>query len=422
MSSLTLLLREIVHRPLNFLLSLCGVTIAAAACVAGPMLVDGYRRESQAQITELQEQTDAELAQLEDQTRKAMLKMGFNLWITQRDTDMVDFWSRNFAERDMPQEYVDRLAESEHLSLVTHLVATLQQRIEFEGRQILLVGYLPETPKQHEKGKKPMGFNIEPGTVYLGHELGLDKTEGQTIELQGRSFKVAKILPPDSSIQDATLAVHLSDAQEILQRPGRVNLILALGCHCEGERLPKIRAQLAEVLPDTKITERDSIAVARAEQRDLVAAERKRRIDSLAEHRQQQQSRMEKLAGTFTPLLVLLGAVWVGVMALANVRQRRNEIGLLRALGKGSARIAALVLGKAALVGVCGAALGLALGAWLGRTLLVTGLEVAAEHLQLPRGVMLGTAVGAPLVCVLASYLPMLTAVLQDPAAVLRES
>lgn len=410
-----------MHRPLNFTLSLCGVVAAAAACVAGPMLVDGYRRETQAKIAELQEQTDAELAKLEDETRKTMLKMGFNLWITQRDTDMVDFWSQSFAKQDMPEEYVNRLAESESLSLVTHLVATLQQRIDFSGRSVLLVGYLPETPKLHEKGKKPMGFNIERGTVYVGHELGAGKNEGETIEVLGKPLKIAKILPPDSSIQDATLAVHLADAQELLNRPGRVNLILALGCHCEGERLPKIRAQLAEVLPDTRITERDSIAVARAEQRDLVAAEREQRIASLADHRQQQQASMEGLAGVMTPLLVLAGALWVGLMTLANVRQRRAEIGLLRALGKGSGRIAALFLGKAALVGACGAALGLAAGVWLGQALLGRALHVAVEHRHVPASVLFGVALGAPLVCLLAAYLPMLTAVLQDPASVLRD-
>ena len=66
MNSFSLLVREILHRPLNFTLSLCGVVAAAAACVAGPMLVDGYRRETQAKIAELQEQTDAELAKLLD--------------------------------------------------------------------------------------------------------------------------------------------------------------------------------------------------------------------------------------------------------------------------------------------------------------------------------------------------------------------
>lgn len=421
MNSFTLLIREIAHRPLNFLLSVLGVVVAVGACVAGPMLVDGYRRQTQDQIATLEQETDAELAKLEDQTRKAMLKMGFNLWITQRDTDMVDFWSQNFAKHDMPQEYVNRLADSDSLSLVTHLVATLQQRIEFEGRSVLLVGYLPETPKAHEKGKKPMGFNIERGTVYVGHELGAGRREGETVRVLGRELKIAKTLPPDSSIQDATLAVHLSDAQELLDRPGRVNLILALGCHCEGERLPKIRAQLAHVLPDTKITERDSIAVARAEQRDLVAEERTRRIESLADHRQRQQQRMEGLAGVVTPLLVLAGAAWVGLMALANVRQRRTEIGLLRALGKGSAKVGSLILGKAALVGVCGAGLGLAAGVWIGRALLDGALDIAAEHQRVPSGVLIAVAAGAPLVCVLAAYLPMLVAILQDPAAALRD-
>jgi len=45
---------------------------------------------------------------------------------------------------------------------------------------------------------------------------------------------------------------------------------------------------------------------------------------------------------------VLAAAVWVGLLMLANVRERRIEIGILRALGKTSGMIAALFLGEMA--------------------------------------------------------------------------
>ena len=40
--------------------------------------------------------------------------------------------------------------------------------------------------------------------------------------------------------------------------------------------------------------------------------------------------------------VVLAAAVWVGLLALVNVRERITEIGVFRALGKSSARIASL--------------------------------------------------------------------------------
>ena len=85
----------------------------------------------------------------------------------------------------------------------------------------------------------------------------------------------------------------------------------------------------------------------------------------VAEEAAQVQGMLQRLAGRATPLLILACAVWVGLLALLNVRERRSEIGLLRALGKGSGAIVTLFLGKAVLVGLIGGALGGALGVWL---------------------------------------------------------
>ncbi|MBX7168690.1 MAG: hypothetical protein K1X74_20305 [Pirellulales bacterium] len=421
MSTWKLMWDEIRYRKLNFGLSVLAVTIAVGLITSATALIDGYHRETCQQIVALEESTDAELAKMEDETRKLMLKMGFNLLIVHRETDMNDFWSADFSTVDMPQEYVDRLAQSESLTLVTHLVATLQQRIEWNQRKVLLVGYLPETPRPHET-KKPMGLNIEPGTVYVGHELGVGLKPGDSLEIQGRSFRIAAILPEKGSKEDITLALHLSDAQALTNRPGRINQMLAIGCQCAGERLPKIRAQLAEVLPETKITEFNSIAVARAEQRDLVAAERKTVVEELATHRDERQRQMENFAGVLAPVGVLGCGIWVGLLALANVRQRQVEIGLLRALGQGSLRIASLFMGKAVLLGALGAVLGFAAGAGLARWLLVSALSVAASEFAVPVELLPWAIVGAPLLCAVASYLPTLVAVLQDPAVVLRDA
>ena len=421
MNTLKLLLAEIRYRKLNFLLSLFAVTIAVALFVAGPMLVDGYGKQTQAEMTRLQEQTATEVAVLAEETRKLMLDMGFNLMIVHKDTDMTDFWAADFAAADMPQEYVDRLAGSPTLTLVTHLVATLQQKIEWERRKVLLVGYLPESTQSHMRKKAPMGYNIRPGTLLLGYELGAGHKAGETVEVLGKEFIVAHIFPERGSKEDITIAMHLEDAQALLDKPDRVNQILAIGCNCAESDLPHIREQLADILPDTHITERGSIALARAEQRLLVAAQGAKVMEEVEESRAGVQNTLETLAGVITPLVVLAAAAWVGLLALANVRERRAEIGLFRALGKGSAMIASLFLGKAFLLGLLGAAAGFALGTWTAGWLGVEALDVASDYFNVRYDVLLFALVGAPLLSAVASYLPTLTALMQDPAVVLRE-
>ncbi len=399
MNVFRLLLREIWHRKLHFTLSLLAVIVAATLFVTAPVLLEGHARK-----------TDEELAKLEDETRKLMRDMGFNLMIVHRDTDLGDFWSQNYIGVDMPQGYVQKLAEARELTLVTHIVATLQEKIKWQDRTVLLVGYLPEATQTHRKKKAPMGYNIERGTVYLGHELAGGRKPGDEVEVLGRKFRVARVLREQGSAEDISLAMHLDDAQELLEREERVNKILALGCRCAGERLPKVRKQLEAVLPETKITEFRSMALARAEQRDLVEATAN-----------ELQGKLEMLAVVTVPVVVLACAIWLGLLALSNVRERKMEIGVMRALGVGSGKVASLFIGKAVLLGLAGGVIGCLVGVWLGRFLGVQAFDAPAELFRASATVVVATTAGAPLVSAMASYLPTLLAVLQDPAVVLRE-
>jgi len=378
MSILRLLFREIHYRPLNFLLGLVSVVAAVGLFVSILTLCEASDRE----------------------TTRLMRNLGFNVLIVPKDTDMADFWSQDFATEEMPEEYVYRLAQTKEIS-IRHLVARLQKKIDWRGRKILLTGILPEVPTLHKDDKAPMGLNIPRGRVYVGFELwrSLDLQKGEAIEIGGKSFVVEKCLEEKGSKDDIRLYGHLHDVQEVLGKPGRINEIEALSCFCEGERLPRIRQELAQALPETRVTEFRSIAVARAEQRRMV----------------------ERYTAFLSPVVLLVCALWVGLLMWSNVRERRTEIGLWRALGVGSGRIAALFLGKAVVLGLVGAALGFALGTWLALHVGPAIFPLTAQKIT-PLCSLLGwSLVGAPLMCAGASYLPTLAAVTQDPAAVLRE-
>ena len=464
MNTFKILFAEIWYRKLNFVLSLFAVVVAVTLFVAGPMLVEAYQAETAIEVDRMEDQvgeleagvadmragmkrvedeTAARLEYLKEETRKLMITMGFNLLIVHGETNMSDFWANDFAAKDMPQEYVDRLASNQQLTLITHLVATLQQRIEWEKRKVLLVGYLPETTQSHARKKAPMGYNIEPGTVLLGYELGVDRKVDETITVLDKEFRIAAILGEKGSKQDITIAMHLTDAQELLDKPGRINQILALGCNCVDASLPDIREELGDALPGTRITEHHSIALARAEQRKTVAGEQAAILAQMGENLRQREKIVEErkvvlaemtesrarierimvtLADVITPLVVLVCAIWVGLLALANVRQRSTEIGLLRALGKGSGMIAGLFLGKAVLVGLIGAAAGFLLGTWMAQFLGQSTLDVASGYFDPRIDILAYAMIGAPLLSALASYLPTLFALIQDPAVVLRET
>ncbi len=84
--------------------------------------------------------------------------------------------------------------------------------------------------------------------------------------------------------------------------------------------------------------------------------------------------------------------------------------------------IAGLFLGKAVLLGLIGAVVGFLLGTWMAQFLGHSTLEVASGYFDPRLDILLYALIGAPLLSALASYLPTLLALIQDPAVVLRET
>jgi putative ABC transport system permease protein len=128
----------------------------------------------------------------------------------------------------------------------------------------------------------------------------------------------------------------------------------------------------------------------------------------------------ELFAALLVPVALLGAGVWVALLSLANVRERRGEIGILRALGTSTRQVLGVFLGRALLVGVAGGVLGLVCGVTAG---LLLGESVPS--VTLPRVIfsplLLGAALGAPLLSCLAGWAPALLAAKQDPATILLE-
>lgn len=532
MTAFRLLLAEIGFRRVNFLLCVSAVLVAATLFVAGPTLISAYSRllqqhsaetarlvsdqetrtteqldqmrdrladqlgskeaeldgnlenlisENEARLEEMQQSTNETLSDLEKETKKATRDLGFNLNIVHKDTTLSGLFMEHQVV-DMPEEYIHKLATAEEIDMIRHLVASLQQKIKWNDRTVLLVGFLPEVHQSHMSEKPDMVQPIEPGTVVVGHEAAASAQgsdgplkEGDTIQISGPGgefpFKVAKIMPEHGTQQDVTLSTNLHDAQKILDKPGCITQIMALGCHCSEANLPNIREKLNNVLPDANIREHLTRRIARAKQRDnvtlksasllereksmcrmavsqmkrdhqrmlgemergnqkeleeagregqqIVAELRTSREDverSLAASRES----VKRLIAVTTPLVVIAAAAFVGLMLWNNVRERRQEIAILRAIGKGAGLVASLVLGRALVLGILGGVLGCLAGYAIARSL--GGLlDISGEAFVFPTLLVVCTLVGAPLVAVLASYVPTLSAIRQDPAVLLQD-
>jgi hypothetical protein len=472
MSNAKLLIAEISYRKLNFALCLLAVAVAATLLVAGPTILNGYGQETEQLTAQQQEKTEtaldefrdetktelerqeregaAKIAALDKKTKRIMRDLGFNLRIVHKDTDTTNLIT-GFVAKDMPEEYVQRLANSPALTKVVHLVAKLNAMIKWDGRKRLIAGFAPEATQTHLEKKPAMGLQIKQGDVVLGYETaigsGTEKAPqykvGSEAMILGKTFKVTMVIRELGNERDVMIAMHLKDAQEILDKRGKITEILALGCKCETvERLAEIREQLEKVLPETRITEFTGIAVARAEQRNVVkkyqqealkgyAAEREKTLtreeedheailSDLEDTRGKQQHMIGNLVWISTPLVTLAAVAFIALMTWTNVRERRTEIGLLRALGRATQHIAVLFLGKAALLGLIGGALGCLAGYALAYGVGPL-MQISSESIAVSTPLLAATLLGAPLIAAMAAYLPTRTAIAQDPAVVLME-
>ncbi len=375
-----LILREVAYRKLHFLLSLLGVVAAVA------LFVFFF--------------TAGQASRLE--TARLMRNMGLNLRIIPRNTDMVRFGLTGYSEETMPEEYVHHLASRAGLNYA-HLLAALKQKVKWRGRDVILTGILPEI-SPIDKRKPSMSLTVEPGTVYVGYELAreLQLKTGDEIELFDKTFTVASCLPQSGTNQDIRISGHLHDVQALVEKAGRINEIQALDCLCfdkDADAFNALREQLGRVLPDAKVIQ----------------------IRPIAEAREKQRRMIEDYLALAVPFVLVVCAAWIGLLAMINVRERRQEIGILRALGYGSAKIASLFLGKATAVGVLGAVVGFGIGTGLTLVFGPHVFPVTGGMIKPMYALLAWSVVAAPAFAAIASFLPAMIAVTQDPAVTLRQ-
>jgi putative ABC transport system permease protein len=159
----------------------------------------------------------------------------------------------------------------------------------------------------------------------------------------------------------------------------------------------------------------------RAEARQRAATEAQTSIQREKEGRAKLRGEREALVAVLVPVLLLGSSLWIGLLALANVRERRGEIGILRALGLQARQILLIFLGKAVVIGLGGAAFGYIVG-WAIGTLWrdapgAPPIQISFVDLRL----LLLVLVATPVLAALACWLPAMSATQQDPAVVLRE-
>ena len=373
--------KEIRYRKINFTLGLIGVIAAVALLVIFFTLTKASQNE----------------------TRRLTRDMGFNLRIVPKETDMNDFWIDGYSDKTMPESYVNRLVDEKTI-YYAHLTSTLHKKIIWNDLEVILSGISPDELEPGGGNKSKMIFAIDPEKVYVGYEVArtLNLNKGQVIDVLGQLFEIERTLAETGSGDDIRIYFDLSTLQQLVKMEGRINEIMALNCMCSTEGddpLGVLREELESILPEAKVIMNKTIAVSRERQRKM--------MDSYFE--------------VIVPIVMVICALWIGSMATINVLQRRNEIGLMRAIGFGSYKISVLFFNRAIIMGILGAIIGFGIGTWMSLSFGPEVFKVTSKSIKPIYTLLAWALLLAPLYAMLSSFVPIMHAVSQSPAQILKE-
>ena len=421
--------KEMCYRKVNFLMVLFCVIISVATLSGSMTLLKLHDDKTEMILNEKEQETEEIMAKLKDEMRVAMLKLGLNLVILPDNQDMSNWYLEDSPQEYMPEAYVHTLAESGVIT-VRHFLPTLQQVIKWpeKDKRIVLIGTRGEVPNLHKSARNPIIQPVPDGKIVLGNELhkSLGLKVGDNVKLMGKKFIVHRCHSERGNQDDITAWIPLKDAQKLMDKKGKISSILALHCLCQGSALGSTRKDIQKVLPGTKVVELGKEKrLARAEARMAVGKKAKETLKKERNHRMQMRSEIKLFSSIFVIVILFSSCVWISFLAIANVRQRRNEIGIMQAVGINTKKIISLFLLRAIFISYTGSIIGVALGISIG---CFAGIKIEGFDLQNINLIPLINAdlltmvfVVVPALTLISSLIPAIIASKQDPAIVIRK-
>jgi putative ABC transport system permease protein len=414
---------ELIHRKGNFVSAVLSVGGAVACLVSTLTLLRIDQAQTNALLAQKQAAVEAAGLQLEDAMRVITKGLGFNVIILPEDQDLNELHLEGSLTRTMPESLVEKLSESDIVT-VNHLLPTIVKKLTWPEHElpILVYGTRGEVPIMHRDPKKPLLDAVPRDQMIVGFEIAqkLGLKEGEQTTLMGTEFTIIKTHGQRGNLDDSTVWLNLKQAQEMFGLQNLIHAIQALECHCAGDRITAIRKEIAGILPGTQVIERGPPALARAEARNTAKETAEAALEREKASRAAVRAQRERMASVVIPVVLVASAMWIAFLAYGNVRERRGEVGVLRAIGYTSGKISGLFLGKFLIVALVGAFIGYVAGSVIGVGLGEGYMNLGALQNQfVPTDLAIASGL-ALFISTVGSWIPAMMAVKLDPAEILQ--
>jgi len=223
--------------------------------------------------------------------------------------------------------------------------------VDTGGRRVLLAGVDFEVSHILKPWWKITGTFPQQNQVLLGSEAArvLSIVTGGTVMVDGRPLPVAGILQPTGSQDDQLIFTDLGTAQAMLEKSGVVSMV-EVAALCKDCPITDMVRQISGAMPMANVMA----------------------IQSVVKGRMETLGQFKKFSFGISAVIVLIGGLVVLVTLMGSVRERRQEIGIFRAIGFRKRNVMQIIFLEAGIVsflagligygvGILGAALGLRL-------------------------------------------------------------
>ncbi len=316
----SLILKNVLHRPVRTVLTTLGLAIAIAAVTI--------------------------LVGISWNFERSFLTLYNSKGI---DLVVVRAGNSNQLSSSLDERMADRLRQIEG---VAEVAPSLVDTVGFEEQNLVSVlvdGWIPDSILF--RGIKILeGRALKRGddkAVILGRVVAmtLDKKAGDRLQIAGETFDVVGIFESESWFENGSLTMPLKTLQKMMGREGQVTGLLIQAKASDDRFITALRRRIESTIP----------GVAATPARDHVQGDTQIRL-------------ARAMAWTTAAIALFLGSVGMLNTMLMSIFERTREIGILRAVGWRRRRVLALVLGEALAIAL--------IGTFMGVLFAVVGLRV----------------------------------------------